>query len=190
MLFWLKHIVLTIVLLAVAGYLLFGTGPIISKKTTENAAAKGLSQFYSAIRNSANQLSQAEKYVLSIKKPTTSLNKALKERTHIVEPSPVKWRGQSKGRRFKKGDTLKNVLSTMAKKEGIEFLWYLDKDYVIKHNFRVDNTFISTLYQVGQAIDSDFEYDVKTYFCHKQRAAVITEKPTEFVRDNCIKATL
>ncbi len=188
--FWIKHLSLTAVLLIMAAYLLFGKGPVFSKSTESNAAAKGLSQFYSAIRNSANALADAKKYVLEIQKPEVQLNTALKERARFVTPSKASWRGEQKSRRFKKGQTLKTVLNDMAQQEGIALMWYLEKDYVIKHSFRVDDNFIATLYQVGQAIDSDFEYDVKSYYCYKHRTAVITEKPSTFVQDNCIIATL
>ena len=35
------------------------------------------------------------------------------------------------------------------------------------------------------AINDDFENEVYTFFCFKQRAAVITELPSEYVRENC-----
>ena len=100
---------------------------------------------------------------------------------------PASWTGTSEPRRFENGSTLKGVLDQYAKSEGIQLYWYLSKDYVVKDYFRVDSSFTSALYQVGSAINDDFENEVYTFFCFRQRAAVITELPSEFVRSNCLK---
>ncbi len=190
--FWIKHLSLAIVLIAAAAYFLLSDGPVYtpSKKveSTTNSAAAGLSSFYESIRTDMNKMSSD--FVLQLTPPETNLTTALKERASIVKPSSAKWKGKNTSRRFKAGETLKSIMSKYAKDEGIEFFWYLDKDYRVKENFRVDDNFVSTLYQVGKAIDTDFEFDVKTFFCYKERTAVITENPSEYVRDNCIKATL
>ena len=78
------------------------------------------------------------------------------------------------------------VMSDFAKEEGIAFYWYLNKDYVVKHPFRVDDTLYQH-YQVDKAIDSDFEYEVQTFYCHRERAAAISERPSPYIRENCKK---
>ena len=98
--------------------------------------------------------------------------------------------GETKARRFERGFTLKEVLTDYAKKENIILYWYLDKDYVVKDHFRVDGDFITTLYKVSRSINNDFVNEVYTFFCYKQRAAIITELPSEFVRSNCIRLTV
>ncbi|SFB81916.1 TcpQ domain-containing protein [Pseudoalteromonas denitrificans] len=190
--FWIKHLSLAIILIAAAAYFLLADGPLYtpSKEKKSNAAADGLSSFYASIRGSLDRVSAGSDFVKDIKMPTTKLTTALKERAEIVRPSTAKWRGTVQSRRFESGKMLKSIMNQYAKDEGIAFYWYLNKDYKVKHNFRVENNFVATLYQVGKAIDSDFEYDVKTFFCYKHRAAVITEKPSLFVRENCIKATM
>ena len=67
-------------------------------------------------------------------------------------------------RRFENGTTLKDVLSDYARHEDIVLYWYLSKDYVVKDHFRVDSNFVSALYQVGRAINDDFENEVYTLF--------------------------
>jgi hypothetical protein len=190
--FWIKHLSLAVVLILAAAYFLLADGPLYTSKkdTKSNAAADGLSSFYASIRGSLDNTVADSEFVQNIKVPTTKLTTVLQERAEIVKPSTAKWKGTVQSRRFESGQTLKSIMNQYAKSEGIAFYWYLNKDYKVKHNFRVENNFVSTLYQVGKAIDSDFEYDVKTFFCYKHRAAVITEKPSQFVRENCIKATM
>ena len=186
--FWIKHLSLAFILIAAAAYFLLGDGPVYKKSEKTNAAADGLSLFYANIRAAAERSSNEDEYVIELDMPSTDLNSALQQRSKSVKPSTTKWRGEVKSRRFVEGETLKTIMKQYADEEGIEFLWYLHKDYIVKHNFRVEDNFVATLYQLGKAIDSDFEYEVKAYFCHNQRAAVITEKPSQYVRDNCILA--
>ncbi|ASM55211.1 hypothetical protein PNIG_a3305 [Pseudoalteromonas nigrifaciens] len=183
--FWIKHLSLAAGLIILAVYFLLGDGPVFDFKESNNAAAQGLSRFYSSIRNKVS--SEQGKFVLQLKKPEQTLERVLAERMRIIEPIPKTWTGKIEPRRFENGSTLKKALSQYASNEGIELYWYLSKDYVVKDHFRVDSNFTSTLYQVGRAINDDFENEVYTYLCHKQRAAVITELPSEFVRTNCLQ---
>jgi len=185
--FWIKHLSFAVVLIVLAGYFLLGDGPVLDIKESKNAAAEGLSRFYSSIRNQVKSNKERDQFVLQLKTPQQSLDRVLAERARIVDPMPASWSGKVEPRRFENGSTLKDVLKKYAKTEGIELYWYLSKDYVVKDHFRVDSNFTSALYQVGRAINDDFEYEVYTYFCYKQRAAVITELPSEFVRSNCLK---
>ena len=76
--FWVKHLSLAIILIAAALYFLFGKGPVIDIKNTQNAAAQGLSRFYSSLRNQVNSKNnERDKYVLKLKEPETSLDMAL-----------------------------------------------------------------------------------------------------------------
>ena len=52
--FWVKHLSLAFILIAAAIYFLFGSGPVLDIKNTQNAAAQGLSRFYSTLRNQVN----------------------------------------------------------------------------------------------------------------------------------------
>ncbi|WP_024611804.1 toxin co-regulated pilus biosynthesis Q family protein [Pseudoalteromonas sp. TB64] len=185
--FWVKHLSFAVVLIVLAIYFLVGEGPTFDIRDSKNAAAEGLSRFYASIKNQAKSDEERDKYVLQLKTPEQTLDTVLAERTRIVSPMPPNWVGSVEPRRFENGSTLKKVLSAYADKEGIVMYWYLSKDYVVKEHFRVDGNFTSALYQVGRAINDDFEYEVYTYLCFKQRAAVITEKPSEFVRANCLK---
>ncbi|MBQ4813507.1 hypothetical protein A7985_16490 [Pseudoalteromonas luteoviolacea] len=184
--FWTKHLSLGAILVWAAYYFLYGNIPKMEFKETTNAAAQGLSQFYANFRDRMNERdTERDKFVMEIGKPTFPLDDALAQRELVVKPTHQRWTGESQPRRFEMGNTLKSVLTNYAKQEDIELFWYLSKDYVVKQNFRVDSDFVSALYQVGRAINDDFEYEVYTFFCHRQRAAVITENPSIFVRENC-----
>ncbi|MFC0118035.1 TcpQ domain-containing protein [Pseudoalteromonas xiamenensis] len=186
--FWIKHLSLAGILIWAAYYFLYGAMPSFDMRETKNAAAQGLSQFYESFRNRVNDKDlDRDKYVINLGKQTFPLEDALQQRGLVVKPSPVNWKGQVQPRRFDSGDTLKGVLTRYAHDEDIELFWYLEKDYVVKLNFRVDTNFVSTLYQVSRAINDDFEFEVYAFYCHRQRAAVITENPSEFVRTSCRK---
>ncbi|NOU51725.1 hypothetical protein HG263_14405 [Pseudoalteromonas sp. JBTF-M23] len=188
--FWVKHLSLAFILILSAYYFLFGAMPKMSVSTTANVAAQGFSQFYESFRNSTSSRdTERAKFVIELGDPSFRIDEALKDRERVVKASSQRWTGEYQPRRFESGDTLKSVLADYARKENVELFWYLDKDYVVKQNFRVDSDFLSALYQVGRAINDDFEFEIYTFFCHRQRAAVITEKPTRFVRDNCRKLT-
>jgi hypothetical protein len=189
--FWGKHIILSAILIAAAYYVLNGALPTNMDMTkTTNAAAQGLSQFYESFRNRVNERNtERDQYVINLGKPTFPLDDALAQRGLVVKPSSPSWTGELAARRFESGGTLKSVMANYAREEGIELFWYLERDYVVKHNFRVDSNFISALYQVGRAINDDFEFEVYTFFCPNYRAAVITENPSHFVRNNCRRLT-
>ncbi|WP_105255754.1 TcpQ domain-containing protein [Pseudoalteromonas sp. T1lg75] len=184
--FWIKHLSLAAILIFAAGYFLLGDGPMF-KNQQNNAAASGLSQFYANIKSSVRSATERDKYVIALGTPNNNLDAQLSQRVGTVQATDLRWQGSVKVRRFSAGATLKKAMSDFAKEEGVVFYWHLDKDYVIKHPFRVDDTFVATLHQVGRAIDSDFESDVHSFFCPQQRAALITERPSAYVRDNCIK---
>lgn len=179
------------ILIAAAYYVLNGALPSNMDMTkTTNAAAQGLSQFYESFRNRVNERNtERDQYVINLGKPTFPLDDALAQRGLVVKPSSPSWTGELAARRFESGGTLKSVMANYAREEGIELFWYLERDYVVKHNFRVDSNFISALYQVGRAINDDFEFEVYTFFCPNYRAAVITENPSHFVRNNCRRLT-
>jgi hypothetical protein len=187
--FWIKHLSLAFILIAAAIMLLMDNGEYLLKKTESNAAAKGVSSFYASIRDASKQLID-DKNVVLLDEPNQNLNILLERRAKVVKPSSPNWRGQEKARRFEKGETLKQVMSQFADQEGIVLIWNLNRDFIVKDNFRVDDNFVSTLHQVGRAIDSEFEYDVFTYYCHKERSAVITENPTLYIQQHCTKSAL
>ena len=76
-------------------------------------------------------------------------------------------------------------MAGFANAEGIELIWTLPKDYVVKHYFESGGDYLSSLKDIVAAISPDFETPLLAYFCPKERAAVVTDKPNPFLQDNC-----
>ena len=189
MLSWIKRIVVGITLALCAVYFFLNSGSLFNFEKPTSSVTDSLSRFYKSIRSEINEEKERAEYVLDLTEPEQSVDQLLSLRGQIVKPMPANWVGKVKARRFERGFTLKEVLTDYAKKEGIELYWYLNKDYVIKDHFRVDADFIATLYKVSRSINYDFMNEVYTFFCYEQRAAIITELPSEFVRTKCVRLT-
>lgn len=185
--FWIRYLLLALLLIGAAIYFLLNGTSALNYQQTTNAAAEGLSRFYASIRDRITVNKDNDKFVIQLDKPDLSLDRALNQRSFVAEPMPLNWNGEVGPRRFQRDSTLRTVLTQYANNEGVTLLWYLDKDYVIKDHFRIDSSFNSALYRVSRSINDDFVNEVYAYFCPKQRAAVITELPSEFVRSNCLK---
>ena len=55
----------------------------------------------------------------------------------------------------------------------------------MKQYFQTDTTLLGTVHEIGKAIAPDFAEPVLTYFCPNERAAVITDRLTPFLQENC-----
>jgi hypothetical protein len=102
------------------------------------------------------------------------------------KPISSKWSGNSSTHPFMPGDTLKGQLEQITQKEQINLIWWLDRDFIVKHPFRVEDNVIGTLNQIVKAIDSDFEMTVHGFLCPQQRALVITDEPINYLHNKCI----
>ncbi|WP_018692752.1 TcpQ domain-containing protein [Algicola sagamiensis] len=194
--FWIRHITVAIVLLGFAAWLLTNPNALVTEgkkpgqgKGNFSQAAEGMSNFYAKVRSAIGSNSEKnKKYVVQLPKPKFTLDSVLLERSRTVKPSDSKWVGKVMNRRFRKGETLKETLGNYARQEGFELIWWLKQDYVVKHYFHVDGNFLSTLHRVAKAVDADFSEEVKAYFCPQERALIITDKVTGYVKKYCIAA--
>lgn len=213
MAFWLKNILLMAILIAIAAFLLFGdelsfhefslgsdkTSTTATDKETDNDAfslttsdaALGLSSFYGKIKQDllGNNDTIGDGFVVRLKPSRYSLDQQLRKRGKTVTPGNPVFTGNVTSRRFRQGKTIKDQLTAAAEAEGMELIWRLERDYVIKHYFQVDSNLLGALGTVASALDSDFEHDVHAFYCYRQRAVIITHEFTDFVKDNCRKAT-
>ena len=196
--FWVRHVVLGIILV-IAAYIILNTQDFKFEvnsssspskySTQQNAAAKGLSDFYAKIRDAVDtNRPNGNKFVLYNELPEETMTSTLQKRRLVVKPSPRDWKGDTKERNFSKGDTLKAQLTHFAREEGIELYWYLQRDYVVKHIMNVESDFVVALYKVAEAIDGDFPGKVIAYYCPNERAAIITNKPDTYVSQNCVSS--
>lgn len=186
--FWWRHIVLAASLIILA-YLLINEDlvPLVPSPAENNQAAKGFSDFYAKVRNSLDleKDESRQKFVLNIPEPEQSLEEVLSARDTGDVSLPKRWRGRFQSRRFRTGETLKSKLEEFAKEEGVTLLWWLPRDYVIKHPFQIEETVMGTAYKISKAIDSEFEKDLLVYFCPEQRALVMAQQANDMLRNRC-----
>lgn len=186
--FWIRNLTL-LVLLGGLGWAILTKPDFILLKETSNSAATGFSEFYAKFRGSI--IDGAEKLSdYKIKLPDTSdkLTQQLIQRSKVVVPGDKNWRGQVTDRRFREGDTVKTKLTEYARAENTELFWTLPRDYVVKQYFQTDTSLIGTIYEISVAIAPDFSLPVLAYYCPRERAAVITDKENDYLRQNCISA--
>jgi phage-related protein len=75
-----------------------------------------------------------------------------------------------------------------AEQEGMQLIWDLNQDFIIRHRFLSENSLVATLDEIAGAIDANFIPQVNVYFCNKKRTIVIAENAGTYVIDNCKKA--
>ena len=191
-LFWAKHLGLALAVIIVAGIVIHLQMNLTSAPTPvdapeERSVAKGLSDFYREFRMTANEPERSEgaDMVLDITPSEQSLDDRLQSMSSALKPVDSRWEGEYKYRTFRAGNTLREAISSYAEQEGMQVIWDLNQDFVIKHQFQMDNTVAGSLAKIASAIDSNFEGKVATFVCPKQRSLVVTEKVTEYLSTQC-----
>ena len=191
-LFWAKHLGLALAVIIVAGIVIhlqmnMTSAPTPVDAPEERSVAKGLSDFYREFRMTANEPERSEgaDMVLDLTPSEQSLDDRLQSMSSALKPVDSRWEGEYKFRTFRAGNTLREAISSYAEQEGMQVIWDLNQDFVIKHQFQMDNTVAGSLAKIASAIDSNFEGKVATFVCPKQRSLVVTEKVTEYLSTQC-----
>lgn len=214
--FWIKNIVFAVLLIALAYYLianeeeLFGTSsqqveevaetpkpevkqpkyrkPKISDKQS-NAAAEGLSRFYANLRGSddPNDGPRVRNNIVYLSDPVGDLEEILEAKRLVVRPLRKNWRSNAENRPFRPPHTLHQKLLEYAEKEGLDVIWWLDRDFIIKDPFRVNKDIVDTAFQLGQAIEGHFENGLSVFFCYQQRTIVLIDRPLSYLDEQCTK---
>ena len=191
-LFWAKHLGLALAVIIVAGIVIhlqmnMTSAPTPGDAPEERSVAKGLSDFYREFRMTANEPERSEgaDMVLDLTPSEQSLDDRLQSMSSALKPVDSRWEGEYKYRTFRAGNTLREAISSYAEQEGMQVIWDLNQDFVIKHQFQMDNTVAGSLAKIASAIDSNFEGKVATFVCPKQRSLVVTEKVTEYLSTQC-----
>ena len=186
--FWIRNITL-LVLLGGLAYAILTKTDFIFRKDSANVAAEGFSEFYSKIRGSiADGARELSEFKLSLPDTSDRLTQQLMQRSKVVVPGDKNWRGLVTDRRFREGDTIKTKLTEFARAENTELFWTLPRDYVVKQYFQTDTTLIETIYEIAVAIAPDFRSPVLAFYCPRERAAVITDKENDYLKQNCMPA--
>ncbi|WP_296046268.1 TcpQ domain-containing protein [uncultured Alteromonas sp.] len=191
-LFWAKHLGLALAVIIVAGIVIhlqmnMTSAPKPVDAPEERSVAKGLSDFYREFRMTASEPERSEgaDMVLDLTPSEQSLDDRLQSMSSALKPVDGRWEGEYKYRTFRAGNTLREAISSYAEQEGMQVIWDLNQDFVIKHQFQMDNTVAGSLAKIASAIDSNFEGKVATFVCPKQRSLVVTEKVTEYLSTQC-----
>ncbi|MEW6989933.1 TcpQ domain-containing protein [Colwelliaceae bacterium 6441] len=210
MLFWIKNAVFLIILIALAYFLianeeaLFSPKPEESSVATEqapasskvksaenkkkkNAAAEGLSRFYANLHGSNDGKGpRIRNNIVYLPEPKGDLVELLEARRLVTRPLRKNWQGTTDNRPFRIGQTLYQKLVEYAEEDGIEVIWWLDRDFIVKDPFRINKNIIDTAYWVGKAIGGHFQDGLSTYFCYQQRTIVLIEKELPYLDDECV----
>lgn len=191
-LFWAKYFGLVLLVVIVAGVVIkmqakltFSPTPVNSP--SERSVAKGLSDFYRQFRMPANSSGVVEggDMVLELTPSQQSLDERLELMSSEQKPQNRRWVGEYKYRTFKAGSTLREAISSYAEQEGMQVIWDLEQDFVIKHQFQMDNTIAGSLAKIASAIDSNFEGQVAAFVCPRQRSLVVTQTITDYLTQQC-----
>ncbi|WP_340678506.1 toxin co-regulated pilus biosynthesis Q family protein [Paraglaciecola sp.] len=193
--FWAKHLALAILIIVVGGVVIVLQNNNKSLPTPEGEAPKkslseNMSKFYSEYRLSSRHPRDDSlgDFVLEVKTSDQPLGTRLQKMESLQKPISGRWVGEHKHRTFKAGMTLRSAITDYAQAEGMQVIWELDQDFIVKHQFQMDNTIIGSLRIIANAIDSNFDGKVKAYVCPKQRSLVITETVSEYLEKQCAEA--
>ncbi|MEH8019792.1 TcpQ domain-containing protein [Rheinheimera metallidurans] len=186
--FWIRNLTLFIILATLA-YGIFTKPDFLIRKNSANVAAEGFSDFYSKVRSSISVgVKELSKFKIALPDTSDKLTQLLQQRSRVVVPGDVNWRGTVVDRRFRDGETVKNKLTEFAQAEGIALFWTLPRDYVVKQYFQTETTLIETIHEIAVAIAPDFQSPVLAFYCPRERAAVITDKINAHLQQYCMPA--
>ncbi len=190
--FWARRIALAVVLVIVAGVMIYvqqrkENAPLPEGETKDKTVSEGLSDFYREYRMSSTDPLKEEQgdFVLDIAGVDPQLDTKLARMSSEAKPVDEKWTGEHKFRTFKEGVTLREAISSYAQAEGMQLIWNLEQDFVIKYQFQLDNTVAGSLAKIASAIDSSFSGTVTAYICPEQRSLVVSARETPFLIENC-----
>jgi hypothetical protein len=160
---------------------------ITNTPASKNAAAEGLSRFYAALNpDLAGKGPKIRNGVVYLPDPKGDLRTILEARRMVTRPLPKKWKGIKKSQAFREGHTLYQKLTEYAQEEGLEIIWRLNRDLLVKSPFRINKEITKMSLQIGQAVNGLFEGGVSTYFCYKHRAIVFIEYRDDYLDKECL----
>jgi hypothetical protein len=194
-LFWLKHILLALIIIVIAGIILIMTqsneltvGP--EGNSDKKSISKSVSDFYENYRLTSRHPREEAlgDFVMEVKMSEQTLDERLEKMESLEKPVSQRWVGDHKHRSFKAGSTLRSAITNYAQSEGMQVIWELDQDFIVKHPFQLDDSILGSLQMIAKTIDSNFDGEVKAYMCPRQRSMVITSKSTDYLEKQCEEA--
>ncbi|SEK68102.1 Toxin co-regulated pilus biosynthesis protein Q [Colwellia chukchiensis] len=153
----------------------------------KNAAAEGLSRFYANLHGDMNADGpKIRNNIVYLPEPSGDLVQQLEAKRMTTRPLPKTWLGSTDNHPFRQGETLLQKLSEYAQQNGLEVIWWLNLDFLVKDPFRVNKNIITTAYQVGKAIEGHFQNGLTIYFCYQQRTIVLIEHDIDYLARECL----
>jgi hypothetical protein len=162
--------------------------PKVATPKSSNAAAVGLSKFYANLHGDMSKGGpKVRNNIIYLPDPKGDLTEILQAREMMVRPYKKNWHGSTESRPFRKGDTLYQKLAEYTEKDGVELLWWLNRDFIVKDPFRVDKNLLVTVFQSAKSIEGHFQSGLSIFFCPRQRSiAVIESEPHAFLDEECM----
>lgn len=192
---WFRHLGLALVLIIIATVVINLESIRSSSPTPEGHKPKrnpatGLTDFYAQYRSGPTDLSleNTSDFVMDVKLPDQPLTERLQSMESLQSSVSGRWVGEHRYRTFKAGGTLREVMTAYAQAEGMQLLWELNQDFVVKNSFQVEDTIAGTLGQIARAVDSNFNGTVQAFFCPRQRTFVITARINDYLKQYCSPA--
>ncbi len=157
-------------------------------RTSTNAAALGLSKFYANLHGDMDEKGpKIRNNIVFLPDPKGDIAELLQAREMVVRPYKKNWHGSIESRPFRRGQTLNQKLAEYSEKDGVELIWWLNRDYLVKDPFRIEKNILETSFQVAKAVEGHFESGLSIFFCNRQRAIVVIESaPQAFLDEECI----
>jgi hypothetical protein len=194
-LFWLKHVMLGLMIIAIAVVVLLMQQSNESAVRPEGDSGKktiasNMSDFYADYILSSRRPRDEElgDFVMGVKISDKPLGERLQKMESLQNPISRGWVGEHKHRIFKAGSTLRSAITEYAQSEGMQVIWELEQDFIVKHPFQLDDSLMASLKIIAKAIDANFDGEVKAYMCPRQRSLVISSKSSEYLEKQCAEA--
>lgn len=152
----------------------------------DNAAAEGLSRFYANLRGEFGEKGpKIRNNIVYLPEPKQNLESILEARRLVTRPLRKSWTGTTENHPFRLGETLFQKLTQYSEDNGLEVIWWLNRDFVVKDAFRVNKDILTTAYQVGKAVEGHFQNGLSIYFCYQHRAIVLIENDIAYLANEC-----
>jgi len=152
-----------------------------------------ISRFFTGMRTSTKPIEdELSPYVIALETTPFPLSEVLAELANEkqqagITPLASTWTGSLDEHWFMPDETLKGRLETLAIAEGLTFIWWLDRDYIVKSPFSVKGHFVDLVNEVAATINADYDTDVHGFLCVAQHAIIMIKKEFErLVEDDCL----
>lgn len=151
-----------------------------------------ITRFFHTIRSQSEPLTdEASPYVIELDKTPIELldvlnHLALEQQIQQQAPLPPDWRGAQEFHQFSSGETVKTRLEEIALAQNVHFIWWLDRDYVVKSSFSSNGDFLALVSKVARTVNDDYQGQVAAYICYPQHALLlVTEQLQSMVPNDC-----